>query len=204
MAGKGIEDADYEEIYNEIIREDMPVVTLDKGWHDLFLEGKSKEIDRLEKEVNNALKGQGRVRTEKEELNKLKQTLLKQIVDNMDAEENSKASKKIEKSRELIEEINDKLILIEDRALSIPNELQEANARLLMEGMEELLGKVVDNERDIENLNVLIEEARIELKKKILLREQKAEENQLISKYFNRTVGRSIVNKFERYLRGDE
>lgn len=122
----------------------------------------------------------------------------------MDAEENSKASKKIEKSRELIEEINDKLILIEDRELSIPNELQEANARLLMEGMEELLGKVVDNERDIENLNILIEEARIELKKKILLREQKAEENQLISKYFNRTVGRSIVNKFERYLRGDE
>lgn len=42
MAGKGIEDADYEEIYNEIIREDMPVVTLDKGWHDLFLEESQK------------------------------------------------------------------------------------------------------------------------------------------------------------------
>ena len=152
MAGKNREDTEYEELYNQLKRLNIPLLTLDKNWHDLFPEGKPDEIEKLEKEVNNALKNRGKARTEKEELNNLKQTLLKQIVDNMDAEENSRASKKVEKSKKLIEEINDKLILIEDRELSLPDELQEANTKLFMEGMEELFGKVIQNKKDMDCL----------------------------------------------------
>lgn len=201
MSKKAYDEINYETLYDELRMINMPILTLDKGWHDLFWEGKSKEIQRLEKELTNALKGQGKVKSDREELNTLKKTLMKQIVDNMDAGENSKASKKVEKSKQLIEEINDKLILLEDRQLDLPEEIQDANARLMMAGMKEVLTSAMENNDDIDELESEIEEMKTELKKKILLRRQKIEENEIIYKYLNRTVGRGLVVKYEEYLK---
>lgn len=201
MSKKAYDEINYETLYDELRMINMPILTLDKGWHDLFWEGKSKEIQRLEKELTNALKGQGKVKSDREELNTLKKTLMKQIVDNMDAGENSRASKKLEKSKQLIEEINDKLILLEDRQLDLPEEIQDANARLMMAGMKEVLTSAMENNDDIDELESEIEEMKTELKKKILLRRQKIEENEIIYKYLNRTVGRGLVGKYEEYLK---
>ena len=59
-----------------------------------------------------------------------------QIVGNMNAAEGSIGFRKMEKSRDLIEEINDKLILLENDELDIPLKLREKNAELAMETME--------------------------------------------------------------------
>ena len=126
---------------------------------------------------------------------------MKQILENMDAEENSAASKKVEKSRQLIDEINDKLILLEDRQLDLPEEIQDANARLMMAGMREVLSTTVQNTEDIEELETEIQEMKAELKAKILLRVQKIEENEVVYKYLNKTVGRGFVRKYEEYLK---
>ena len=40
-----------------------------------------------------------------------------------------------------------------------------------------------------------------ELKAKILLRVQKIEENEVVYKYLNKTVGRGFVRKYEEYLK---
>lgn len=201
MARKTYDDIDYEALYNELRLINIPILTLDKGWHDMFPEGKPKEIQRLEKELTTALKGQGKVKNDREELNNLKKTLMKQILENMDAEANSSASKKVEKSRQLIDEINDKLILLEDRQLDLPEEIQDTNARLMMAGMREVLSTTVQNTADIEELETEIQEMKAELKAKILLRVQKIEENDAVYKYLNKTVGRSFVRKYEEYLK---
>ena len=201
MARKTYDEIDYEALYNELRMINIPVLTLDKGWHDMFWDGKPKEVQKLEKELTNALKGQGKVKNDREELNSLKKTLLKQILDNMDAEENSIASKKVEKSRQLIDEINDKLILLEDRQLDLPEEIQDTNARLMMAGLKEVLGTTVQNTEDIKELETEIQEMKAELKAKILLRVQKIEENEAVYKYLNRTVGRGFVRKYEEYLK---
>lgn len=201
MARKTYDDIDYEALYNELRMINIPVLTLDKGWHDMFLDGKPKEVQRLEKELITALKGQGKVKNDREELNNLKKALMKQILDNMNAEENSIESKKVEKSRQLIDEINDKLILLEDRQLDLPEEIQDTNARLMMAGLKEVLSTTVQNIDDIKELESEIQEMKAELKAKILLRVQKIEENDAIYKYLNRTVGRGFVRKYEEYLR---
>ncbi len=201
MAKKNYEDLTYETLYDELRMVNMPVLTLDKGWHDLFWEGKSKEVQKLEKELTAALKGQGKVKNDREELNNLKRTLMKQIIDNMDAEENSKASKKVEKSRQLIDEINDKLILLEDRQLDLPEEIQDTNARLMMAGMKDVLSTTIQNTEEINELEAEIKEMKTQLKLKILSRQQKIEENESIYKYLNRTVGRGLVRKYEEYLK---
>ena len=201
MSRKTYDDIDYEALYNELRLINIPVLILDKGWHDMFWEGKPKEIQKLEKELTTALKGQGKVKNDREELNNLKKVLMKQILENMDAEENSAASKKVEKSRQLIDEINDKLILLEDRQLDLPEEIQDANARLMMAGMREVLSTTVQNTEDIEELETEIQEMKAELKAKILLRVQKIEENEVVYKYLNKTVGRGFVRKYEEYLK---
>lgn len=201
MGKKTYDDLNYEALYDELRMINMPVLTLDKGWHDLFWEGKSKEVQRLEKELTTALKGQGKVKSDREELNNLKKTLMKQILDNMDAEEDSRASKKVEKSRQLIDQINDKLILLEDRQLDLPEEIQDVNAKLMMAGMNDVLSTTIKNTEEIDELESEIEDMKTELKTKILLRQQKIEENEAIYKYLNRTVGRGLVRKYEEYLK---
>ena len=201
MARKTYDDIDYEALYNELRMINIPVLVLDKGWHDLFWDGKPKEIQRLEKELTTALKGQGKVKIDREELNNLKKALMKQIIENMDAEENTIESKKVEKSKKLIDEINDKLILLEDRQLDLPEEIQDTNARLMMAGLKEVLSTTVQNIDDIKELESEIREMKAELKSKILLRVQKIEENDAVYKYLNRTVGRGFVKKYEEYLR---
>ncbi len=194
----------YEDLYNELLGKYIPILTLNKRWHDVFFDGKSKEILSLEKELNELLKGQGRINTDKEDLTKLKKQLLNEIVANMDAGENSRAAKKIDKSVDLVEDINNKLILVEDRFLTIPNEIQETNTKLLLEGMSELCAKALQDKEDIENLNKLIDEARIEIKRKILLKQQKEEEYERINKFLDVTVGRRFKKKFENYLNKTE
>lgn len=201
MARKTYDNLDYEMLFNELRLMNIPVLTLDKGWHDLFWDGKPKEIQKLEKELTMALKGQGKVKNDREELNNLKKMLMKQILENMDAEENTIESKKVEKSRKLIDEINDKLILLEDRQLDLPDEIQDANAKLMMAGLKEVLSTTVQNTEDIKELESEIQEMKAELKAKILLRVQKIEENDAVYKYLNRTVGRGFVRKYEEYLK---
>lgn len=194
---------EYEQIYSEIRSKRLPLLTIDNGWHNLFSEGKTKEIERLEKELNDALKGQGKINDERQGLLELKHTLLQQIVENMNADD-ERTAKKMAKSRDLIEEINDKLVLIEDRELDLPSTIRDANANLLMATMDRFCRKALANEREIEELEAIIDRARIEIKKKILQKEEKAEENEIIYKYLDKTVGRGIVDKYERYLKERE
>ena len=91
--------------------------------------------------------------------------------------------------------------MLEDRQLDLPEEIQDANARLMMAGMREVLSTTVQNTEDIEELETEIQEMKAELKAKILLRVQKIEENEVVYKYLNKTVGRGFVRKYEEYLK---
>ena len=70
-----------------------------------------------------------------------------------------------------------------------------------MAGMDELCQKNIETKKEIEELEKLIENARIELKKKILLRQQKIEDVERIDKYLTKTVGKDFVMKYEEYLK---
>jgi len=181
----------------------LPILTLDKRWLNFFVEEKPDRIVELEKGLNYILKSQGNVNSQREDLKRLKKTLMIEIVNNMDPEKDSRAEKKLIKSKELIDDINDKLILIEDRELSIPKSLNETNAILALEGLKVLEEKTRNNNNDIENLTESIEELRIELKKKILLKQKKEEENDKIFSYLNSLFGRDIVRRYQKLEKKD-
>ena len=83
----------------------------------------------------------------------------------------------------------------------MPEEIQDANARLMMAGMNEVLTTALKNTEEANELEEEIEQMRTELKMKILLRQEKLEENEAVYKYLFRTVGRGLVRKYEEYLK---
>ena len=79
-----------EEKFREAIKEaKIPVLILDNKWHKLFKKtGTTDEIVRLEAELTELLKKQGRLNTELKSIKKLKNDLMNDIVEHMnDGEE---------------------------------------------------------------------------------------------------------------------
>jgi hypothetical protein len=200
MAKREYDIVTKEEIIELIKRSRLPVLTLDRKWLNIFnTDEKSDEIAILEKKVNTSLKSQGTINTKRDELISLKKTLMKEIVSNMDAEENSRARKKVDKSKELIEDINDELLLLQDKELDVPSNINNANALLAYQSLEEIYNKIKKNDDDIDSLEKWIDETRIELKKRILVREKKREENELMDKYISDTFHPEVVRQYKKY-----
>ena len=119
----------------------IPILTLDTRWHQLFPEeNKSDVIRKCESEVNHLLKNRGKTTNEIEELKKLKSKLMQNIVDNMqqtDGEDEKQRERRLEKSQQLIKEANRKLNFLEKKQGDIPEQLESANERLLTSTIEE-------------------------------------------------------------------
>lgn len=196
-------DEDYielEEILHKIKMHRLPPLTLDVKWQTIFnTSEKSDNIKKLEKQLNDLLKRQGGINNDVKDLKILKKKLMQEIVENMDSQGNSRVEKKVKKSRELIEDINDKLILLEDEELDLPSNMADVNAQLMLESMSEILDVYEEIEEDIEVLEEWINETRIELKKRVLLLQKKKEDNALMEKYLNDMVDEEIVQDYRRY-----
>ena len=189
-----------DDILEKIKRSKLPALTLDIRWQSMFdFIDKSAKIAKLEKKVNEVMKNRGRINTDKADLKKVKKKLMQEIVMNMDSPENSRATKKVLKSKELIEEINDKLILLEDEELDIPDKLDEVNAELALESMSEIFDKYEENNEDLEALQEWINDTRIELKKRVLLLEKKKEENEKMDKYLSDLLDGDIIREYKKY-----
>lgn len=201
MAKKKDDYITREDIITLIRRTGVPILTLDRNWLYFFNgDNKSDDIKILEKKVNDALKSQGAVNSKRSELVGLKKQLMKEIMANMEATENSRVAKKMAKSKELIEEINDELVLLEDKELDIPANINKANSALAFSSLQELVAREEKNLSDIESLDKWIDEVRIELKKRILLREKRREENEKIERYLTDTFDMDVLRTYRKYL----
>ena len=192
----------YEAILARIRNLHLPLLTLDRKWYLLFSGGKPKSIMMIEDELNDAIKSQGRIKEEKQQLNHLKKKLMNEIVNNMNEPEDSDGFKRMEKSRDLIQEINDKLILLENEELDIPDMMREKNAELAMETMELFYDGIADELNEIMELEKWIKETREELKQKTALYDQKIRETKNITNYFDRLLGPDITHMYINYLNG--
>jgi len=202
MARKKVDEdyIDLDDILTNIKRSRIPVLTLDVKWQAIFnTPDKPDSIAKLEKQLNDVLKSQGRISNDMKDLKRLKKQLMQEIVQNMDSPENSRAEKKIRKSKELIEEINDKLILLEDEELDIPSNMADINAELALESMSVILDSFEENEEEIEELEEWIKETRAELKEKVTLLHQKKEENAKMEKFLTGMVDMDIVSDYRKY-----
>lgn len=194
----------YERILLRIQNLRLPLLTLDRKWHLLFNGEKPKTIQGIEKDLNETLKNQARIKEEKKKLNHLKHQLMQQIVGNMNAPEESTKFRVMEKSRDLIEEINDKLILLENDELDIPIKLREKNAELAFETMELFYDGIAEDLEEISELEQWIKATREELKQRIRLYDEKVRKTKNITSYFDNLLGPDITHMYVNYINGVE
>ncbi len=186
---------------NVIDMKKVPILPLDNRWHQLFPDNsKPSRIKKLEKEVMDIVKRESSVSQEMKKLVGLKKKLMKEIVSNMEEtdEENEKIrQKKLETSQKLILDINNKNTSLENEKYELPYRLFKANEELLLESIDICYENIQNNERQIAALTEWIERTRLELKKNVVIRQDKMESNDNVYSYMHDMLGPRFMEIFD-------
>lgn len=186
----------------------LPILTLDHNWHKLFMQaGTTPKIKKLEKELNDLLKEQGKINTDEKKVKALKRKLMDEVIDLADllgASENKKLQKKMEEHKRLIEECNEKLEEMRDSSLDIPREIDEVNYELMLETMELCYKRLEENRKEIEYYNEWIQNTREELKENILKKQDRETETYSLYSYMHNIFGREVIDVFDMHYNPEE
>ncbi len=201
MVGDKVKKAN-EEFRASLEKVQLPILVLDKKWHQLFqMIGKNEAIVTTEEQVNHFLREQGRLNQEIKELKKVKSGLMEQIVANMDqldgVEPRDGMSKVIDDNHRLIEEVNQKIEESSDQLLEVPVLLKEENEKLMVFCMDYCFDLLKANGEKIEEIGNWIKKIRIELKKNIIVKQDAEIKNQEIYNYMHAFLGAKIIDVFD-------
>lgn len=191
-------------IYEMVHNSKIPILILDNRWQQLFPEEqKPVTIKRLETNLKNAVKRQARLGSELKELQALKKKLMSEIVQNMeevdsDLEKEEKRRKKLDKSQKLILDINEKISKCMHETDEIPDKIKKANEALMIASVKLCYEKMGSNEQDIKVITEWIDRTRVELKRQVLIKQEKQEANAKIYSYLHDILGPKYMEMFDR------
>lgn len=180
----------------------IPILTLDNKWHKLFTRvDATPEIKALEDRLNELVKRQGKVNTESKDIKKIKKTLMNEVVviaDGLVQEpDNKKLSKNMEEHKRLIEECNEKLDAYEEEMLELPREIDKTNRKLMLMSMEICYSKLQENAKELKTINEWLKKVRRELKKKMVRKQEKEEQNNELYSYMHDIFGADVIEIFD-------
>ncbi|MED9903248.1 MAG: hypothetical protein UFG06_03600 [Lachnospiraceae bacterium] len=198
-----------EEIYEPALEnKKIPVLTLDHKWHMLFDKADTNAVIlKLADQLNVLLKRQGKLNTESKEIRRLKKRLMEEIVpmvDELGDSGDTKLEKKIEDNKRLINECNDKLDAYKEELLTLPGEIEQVNYKLMIATMEACYDKLRENTAEIEEIGEWITAIRIELKKKIIRKQEKEQKNYDLYSYMHAIFGAEVINIFDMKYNPEE
>ncbi len=188
--------------FNQIVKnKKLPILTLDSRWHELFPEDqKTVVIKELEQEVNNLLKRQGKLVHDIKDMKKLKSNLIKDIMENMDIGSDligKVKEKKLDKNKQYINEINDKMNEAMDELADIPYQIKEVNEALMSESFNLCYERLESNKEELMDVANWIAGIREELKQKILIKQDLESKNLLMYTYMHDILGAELMEQFD-------
>lgn len=200
---KKTQEIEAEERYlKELRKVKVPLLTLDSRWHQLFPEHlKTKQLIKLEKELNKLIKQQGQASNDIKDYEKARKVLMNNVLNNMtDGQESDSLlrRKKQEKNQQLLDELKDKIQETEALQRRLPAEIEFANQELLIESMRICYETLISNTRDIEWEEEWIKRAREELKEHILVKQEKEIRNTETYKFMHDLLGAKVMEIFDR------
>lgn len=178
----------------------IPILTLDNKWYRLLDKKMRKALAGTEEQLNNLLKRQGKLNTEYKDIKKLKKKLMNEIMEMAGQAEQGGGEdidRKLEKHRELVEECNQRLESCEDELLELPKEINKLNHRLMTATMEHCYAAMQENTEEIEQIAEWVTQIRIELKKRLVRKQQMEQQNHEIYSYMHDVFGADVVELFD-------
>lgn len=185
----------------------IPILTLDNKWYRLLDPKMRKALSGTEEQLNNLLKRQGKLNTEYKDIKKLKKRLMNEIMEMAAQAERGAGTnmdRKLEKHRELVEECNQRLESYEDEMLELPNEINKLNYRLMTATMEHCYAAMQENTEEIERIAEWVTQIRIELKKRLVRKQQMEQQNHEIYSYMHDVFGADVVELFDMKYNPEE
>ena len=191
-----------EEFEHALIGRKIPILTLDDKWYRLFTQSEyTPEIRRMEGELNDLIKRQGKVSDENREIKKLKKKLMDEIVVLADELVRDPSSKKLEKRQDeckrLLTECNEKLDANEEEMVELPRQVNQINKKLMLATMEVCYRKLHKNTEELEQIDGWINKVRRELKKKIIRKQEKEAMNHQLYSYMHDIFGAEVIELFD-------
>ena len=173
----------------------VPILVLDNKWYTL-LSGldKSPEMLELENELKELLKKQGKLNNDLKGIRKQKAKLMDEIVSSMDMENGAEIQKR---SKQEIEVLNQSMERYQDEMLDLPREIDAVNHQLMLHTIDICYNIMKANTSEINEIEEWITETRIELKKKIVIRQEKEIRNELMYSYMHDVFGPEVLNIFD-------
>lgn len=172
-----------------------PILSLDSRWHELFQkEEKPADIERLEQELNDAMKEQGKLVNELKDLKKAKKKLMDEIVSGM----NSMSEKQKKQNQRLILEMNERIDKNTDLVMEMPEKIRLANEKLLTAGALRSYHSISRTDAKKQSLSEEITELQELLDQKMRERSQLEEDYNKIYAYMHDLLGAEIISLFEK------
>ena len=178
----------------------VPILTLDNKWYRLLDDRTRASVKGLENQLNNLLKRQGKLNTETKEIHKLKKKLMSEIVPLVD--EASKTGdksieKKIDQNKKLVEDCNKRMESYKEELKELPRQIDQVNLQLMMITMDCCYDAMHDNTEEIEKIEKWVKEIRIELKKRLVRKQEMEQQNHQIYSYMHDVFGADVVDVFD-------
>lgn len=188
-----------EQFADVLIGKKIPILTLDNKWYKLLDEETRAQLAETEEELNALIRKQGKINTEVKEIKNLKKKLMNDIVVLSDEKEqnNKDNDKKIEQNKKLLKECNDRLDEYRDELMELPAAIEKLNSKLMVATMEHCYSVMHENSDEIEEISEWVKNIRIELKKKLIKKQEMEQKNQLIYSYMHDIFGAEIVDLFD-------
>lgn len=185
----------------------IPILTLDNKWYRLFTEEKKQEVSELEQRLNTLLKQQGKLNNEVKDIKRLKKKLMGEIVSLVDEagqEAESENARKMEQNKMKVEECNELLESRQDELLELPRQIDQANFRLMLATMESCYNTMKENTEEIREIAQWVSEVRVELKKKLVKKQEMEQRNHAIYSYMHDVFGAEVIDIFDLQYAPDE
>lgn len=185
----------------------IPILTLDNKWYRLFTEEKKQEVSELEQRLNTLLKQQGKLNNEVKDIKRLKKKLMGEIVSLVDEagqEAESENARKMEQNKMKVEECNELLESRQDELLDLPRQIDQANFQLMLATMESCYNIMKENTEEIQEIAQWVSEIRVELKKKLVRKQEMEQRNHAIYSYMHDVFGAEVIDIFDLQYEPDE
>ena len=187
-------------IWELLKKKNIPIACLDERWLRLFPDSeKTPLIKKLENELKELLKRQGKVNTDHKDKRVVRDKLTQSVLET--AEDTSipenKRLKKQAASQRLIVEARQKQDNLELELDELPDKIKEANSALIFESVRVCYQRINQNKQDIDLLEQWIEQMREKLKERVVLKQDKEIMNEEIYTYLHAMLGAKVMEAFD-------
>ncbi|MDE7274023.1 MAG: hypothetical protein K2N95_13345, partial [Lachnospiraceae bacterium] len=147
--------------------------------------------------LNEILKRQGKLNTELKSLVSFKKKLMQEIVSIMELPDSPAKEKRMSDNKRMIEESNQKIEDYNDELMEMPRQIDEANLELMLASMRICYGRIQQNVQEINEINKWVSDFKVQLKRKIILKQQKEIWNDEMYNYMHSIFGPDVIDMFD-------